>query len=258
MRLGGAWQAMHPLAMASAPAGINFYWFIGAGFAFLAWMVALALEAREKDGAAGKFLLGWIAFCIGGAISAPVISSRSMLAAVPAVVMLMIRDIYALLRPGLRLPVMAPLMAGTLWLAFSLVQADMRSAWAPVDLLDVAGKELARADMKGILASDWGFQYQGMDRGYLLPARDPDSFAPGRGLVITEVAPMHMIKPAGMKIRQWLVLYSEAPELPLRTMNPRTSAGFYGNGWLPYSFSREPVEKVVIMRLTGTGDKDQK
>ena len=92
-----------------------------------------------------------------------------------------------------------------------------------------------------------------MDRGFLLPARDPGAFAPGRALIITDVAPMHSKIPAELEIRRWAVLYSEAPELPLRTVNPRSSAGFHGNGWLPYSFSTEPLEKVVIARVVGGG-----
>ena len=73
--------------------------------------------------------------------------------------------------------------------------------------------------------------------------------------MITESAPMHSKIPAGLEIRPWAVLYSEAPELPLRTIHPRSSAGFYGGGWLPYSFSTEPVEKVVIVRVAGGGGK---
>ena len=253
LRAGGAWHNMHPLTLAFAPTGVNVPWFLGAGFAFAAWFMVLALESRGKDGAPTRFLLTWTASCVIGAVFSPVISARLVIGALPAVVILLALDMKRLLPPRLLRPTAGALVCGTLWLANGLVGADMRSARAPGDILKVAESALTKAGMRGVLTTDGGFQYQGMDRGFLLPARDPGAFAPGRALIITDVAPMHSKIPAGLEIRRWAVLYSEAPELPLRTVNPRSSAGFHGNGWLPYSFSTEPLEKVVIARVVGGG-----
>ena len=253
LKFNGVWQKPVSLEIISAPAGINAWWFGGAGLAMAAWLFNLVMEARGKNGAAARHLLAWTSFCIIGALLAPASSSRFIISAIPAVLILLVRDIYILLRPGLQQITMGALGAGTLWLAIGLVQADLRSAWASVDLINVATKEIARTGTKGALATDWGFQYQGLDRGFLLPARDPDALVPGRILVITSVAPMHLKMPAGLGLKQVAVAYSEAPDLPLRTIQPETSAGFYGNGWLPYSFCTKPVEKMVIARVVRTG-----
>lgn len=251
---GGAWRNPLPPATAVAPLGINALWFAGAGFAFIAWLFTISLESGRKG---ASLPLIWVALSIAWAVCAPATSSRFILPAFPAVIILLVRDMNGILRPGLRRITMGALTAGTLWLAIGLVQADMRLARAPGDLLDIAGKALAKAGMKGVLASGWGYLYQGMDRGFLVPARDRGALAPGRSLIITEVAPMNIATLGKLKTREWLVLYSEAPELPLRTMQPGSSAGFYGNGCLPYSFSTTPVEKAVIARVFWAGGRRQ-
>ena len=253
---GGAWQSLRASVTDTVPFAANITWFACAGFAFLAWIFAVALETRGRDASTPGILLFWILLGIAGALSSPAISAHPILFVAPAVLLLVVRDISGLLDSTQRRISACALACGTIWLANSLVQADMRSAQAPGSLLENADIEMKKIGIRGVLATDGGFQYQGLNRGMLLFARDPGTLAPGRAIFITSVAPMHIKIPAGMKFRKWLTLYSEAPDIPLRTMLPRAAAGFWRNGCLPYSFSTDPVEKVVIVRISGNIGKD--
>ena len=248
--IGGAWSSYHPMVFASAPSGINAWWFGLSAFFFSAWFFAVILETRGK----AAFLPWWTGFCVAGAILAPQVSYQFLLGAVPAIIMLAVRDLASLLHPSLRTTVTGALIAGTLWLAACLVQADMRYALSVEGLLDTAQHALARAGLKGILMPMWEFPYHGANRGFLPAGPDIWRSVPGRALIFTRVAPTPMppaIVPGleAPKLRGWMVFYAEAPELPLRTMDPDSSAGFYGNGWLPYSFSTAPLETVTLARI---------
>lgn len=250
----GAWEGRVPPVWSPPPEGASRFWALAGTFPFCAWLVLVAMEAwRERRSApAGLLLLlAWVASALLGAvIAAPFAGVRYVLLGTPAVAILVARELVPWWKVRWGRAAVGALLAGTLWLGSAAAWADYRHARCVKGLVLTAVQKLKEDGSRGWLTAHWGLQYYGERLG--LRQTETPSAGPRAGDVVIVAGNTfnHAYVPAsGLESEVWLTLVCGDGEIPLRLMHPRSSAGFHGLGWLPYSFSRDPIERLTLHRI---------
>jgi len=94
----------------------------------------------------------------------------------------------------------------------------------------------------------WGFQHYATERGLIPYSPRDDELDPGDLLVVPLNAARQSVPESVMDHLSVLERLSIVPVLPARTMGG--GGGFYSTGWgpLPWGWSREPADVVVVTR----------
>jgi hypothetical protein len=152
-------------------------------------------------------------------------------------------------RPGRGLAVRAA-FAASVMLSVALSVADY--GFAAVYRNMAARVESIAAGRRVFFIADWGFRYYMEARGGRYLRSTDESPQPGDLVVRPRIAGLHEVAP---RLRERLTLAEtiEAPgRLPLRLLSFSARAGFYSQHWglLPFAFSREPLERFDVYRVS--------
>jgi hypothetical protein len=202
---------------------------------------------RRLSGLLVAWMIGHMAFALAGAWEMNV--RMAYLSAVPAT-LLCLAAVEAVAAassaPGwMTAAVLATLAAGA---ATSLLVARADAEWAD-GYRRVAG-EIAQAypGRRLWFVGHWGFQHYATARGMTPYNPRDDRLEPGDLLIVPlNAARQEVPEPVARRltaVEQHII----APALPLRTMGG--GGGFYSTGWgaMPWGWSSEPADVVVVMR----------
>jgi 4-amino-4-deoxy-L-arabinose transferase-like glycosyltransferase len=237
---------------------------LSAAAAAALWISA-ASGGWRRGGPVDRLLLLWLAglFVFTALLNWHVNAADALLAAPP--VLLLLHRTPAL-RPGRRF---TGLTAGlTLVLSLALAWADAIQN----DIYRSAARSIAAeiGDKPGgrWVVGNWGLQYYlglegfrpvappqyGRRRLGLSPEQRRSDLALGDWLATARnVSQLDVSAPMERYRRTVVWVWEQTSWLPLRTTNPDASAGFYSHhyGYVPFGFSREPFERVVLGRVVG-------
>jgi 4-amino-4-deoxy-L-arabinose transferase-like glycosyltransferase len=210
-----------------------------------------ALPRRGRGWGDQGFLIVWLLMAVGGAILfLPFATARYMLPTLPPLLFLLVRRAESL-------------WAGRRWLriAFTLVVAQSLLLGALLSLADYeyAGcyRDLARsvrADYPNRpiwFVGEWGFRYyMGTQGGRYLRSSDEDPQS-GDIIVRPSIAGMHEMSEGVRQRAERLREIDIRGRWPVRLMSFEAKAGYYSQHWgyLPFAFSRAPMERVEILEV---------
>ena len=103
----------------------------------------------------------------------------------------------------------------------------------------------------------WGFQHE-MERAGFRPILPPELAPPTLAVDDWIATPRNVAQPdVSLHQRLYSVREERTWEArtwnPLRTTNPDATAGFYSHryGYVPFAWSREPLERIQLLRVVG-------
>lgn len=220
----------------------------------LNFLAYLLVRRRDLDQPEDRLLLVWLACGIVAASSRGSggwYAGRYFLIALPAAALLTCRLLET--SPDRRRALAALRLGAAAMLVFGflLAWADYRQARVNTELRDRLASFQAPPG-----AALWYPAHALNAAGHYLrplgwkPASRPEELAPGDILLaFTRTLPARF-QPIPARFEALAALEFQGP-LPLRTFHLPSGAGFYGSifGPLPFAFSRDPVERVLLLRL---------
>ncbi len=212
----------------------------------------LLLPRRLLEGPETRFLGLWI----GGHLLFTLflnwhVNAADALLAAPPVLLLLFRD--AELRPPKRLVVVCVALALPLSVLLALadaVQANFYREAARRAVIEIGTRSGARW-----FVGHWGLQHYFEEQGFeaVLPPQYGRSDLAVDDWVATarNVSQLDVSKNMQRYRLREIWAWEKRHWLPLRTTNADASAGFYSHhaGYVPYAWSREPVERVQLGRV---------
>jgi 4-amino-4-deoxy-L-arabinose transferase-like glycosyltransferase len=222
--------------------------FAGGGFVWVS-----LLHPRDLwRGPEQAFLLVWLAglLMFSAAVNWHVSAGDALLAAPPALLLLWR---HRALRPSRRFAVGCAAFA----LALSLLLAAAERAQVDFyrDVAPEIGAEIGDRPGTRWFVGSWGFQHE-MERLGFRPVLPPE-LAPPALAVGDWIATSRNVAQPDISLHRRL--YSVREERtwekhtwnPLRTTNPDATAGFYSHryGYVPFAWSREPIERIQLLRV---------
>lgn len=255
LRYFGVWQAWASHLWAAAPDGANRSWALIGTLCFSWWLAAAALEQVPGFGGAKspgrRLLLLWIGCSVAGAlIGSPFPAVRYVLLGVPAVVILAALELAPLMKLRFGRSIVAAAVLSTAWLGILVTWSDMRQAVCARDLTVMAADFARNEGGTTWLAGHWGYQYYGETLGIRTAAAIEDRINAGDVIIYPVNASRHsVIIRKGLKTVPLAALRCEAENAPMCTMAQRQGVGFYGAGWIPYGFSRGPLDALELKRV---------
>ncbi len=260
LRYLGVWEAWAPHLWAAAPDGVSRIWALAGAIGFSWWLATTALEQIFGSGSekspARRLLMIWIGFCVAGSVvGSPFPAVRYVLLGVPAVVLLVVLDMAPLLELRFGRSIVAAMVLSTAWLGVLLTWSDLRQAICARDLTVTAADLVKKRSVRGWLAGHWGYQYYGEKLGLRTAAAIEEGVEAGDIIIYPANASRHsVIIRKDLKSVPLAVLRCDAGNALLCTMAHRQGAGFYGCGWVPYAFSRGPLDALELKEVvSGTG-----
>jgi hypothetical protein len=202
---------------------------------------------RPLAGLLVAWAIGHVAFALAGAWEMNV--RMAYLSAVPATLLCLAAVEGVVASSVMPRPVMAAaiamLVVGTV-VSLQVARAD--TEWAD-GYRRVAG-EIARvhAGRRVWFVGHWGFQHYATAAGMTPYSPRDDRLAPGDVLIVPLIVARQDVPPAVERRLTAMEQHTITPALPLRTMTG--GGGFYSTGWgpMPWGWSRDPADVVMVMR----------
>jgi hypothetical protein len=228
--------------------------FTGGGTALLAgaatgtWRLWRAGAAqRPLAGMLGLWALGHVAFAVAGAWEMNV--RFAFLSAVPASLLCLValEDLLAA-AVAPRRAAAAALLVLSAGAAASLAVARADAQWADGYRREAGAIAAAYPGRRLWFVGHWGLQHYATASGMTAYSARDHRLAPGDLLVVPLLAARQAI-PEDVEARLEVIeRRAIEPSLPIRTMG--AGGGFYSTGWgpLPWGWSREPADVVVVAR----------
>jgi hypothetical protein len=257
LALLGAWKGCRFATgvVTATPPTANTLWFYLSIAVFVAW--ALLAGARMGSPALRR-LVAWIALATGGYLAGTVFpATRFLIVLLPPLAIVFVLDLRGRLKVGAATAIVALAAVGNLWLSVSLARSDFLFARFGRDAAIRAARLAADRGLPLVTTGSWGLRhYVELSGGLVLPsATEPLQ----RGAILLEPETTdHRAVPAGLRKRaRRTETWSEPapsgwlPFMPVRTLPPPVAtASFYGGHvWLPYGFSRAPLERIRVMEI---------
>jgi len=202
---------------------------------------------RPLAGLLVAWAMGHVAFALAGAWEMNV--RMAFLSAVPATILCLaaVEGVVASSTMPRRVSaaVLGMLVAGTV---ISLLLARAAAEWA--DGYRRVAAEIAPAHPEGRVwfVGHWGFQHYATAGGMIAYSPRDDRLAPGDFLVVPLAVARQDVPEAVARRLSLVERHTITPALPLRTMGG--GGGFYSTGWgaMPWGWSRQPADMVMVMR----------
>ncbi len=224
---------------------------LGFAGAFALWLACLA-PARSLGSAEDRFLSLWLAgFLVWSLFLNWHVNAADALFAAPPLLLILFR--HPDLRPGPRF--VAACVALQLALSLLLATADAIQANFYRSAAERIAAEIGSQSGARWHVGHWGFQHYLAKQGFqpVLPPQygrselhEGDWVASARNVSQLDVS-RDMNRYRLRAVWTW----TEASWLPLRTTNADASGGFYSHhaGYVPFAWSRLPMDKVVLGRV---------
>ncbi len=230
------------------PGGRNALWFYVAMVAAFAWgWFALPAAVRRLPRPAAWLGLGVLGYLFG----TPFPAARFLIPLLPPLAVLFVADLEASCPPRARTAALVATVAGTLWLSLSLIASDRAFARFSRDAAARGAREAAGRRLPLVTTGGWGLRWYVDRAGGRVLGRATDPLRTGAVLLEPALAD-HRILPHALRGRSTVVARWTAPPLPAlfpaHAVPPlRASASFHGGCyWLPYAFTRGPVESMTL------------
>lgn len=211
---------------------------------------AFGAESRAGDGADSLFLLAWVGgvllYCV---VLLPYASTRYLLPLFPPVVLMVVRyarGVFTGERQWRRYATAAIIFTAASGLAVSV--ADYQLAGVYRDFGSNFTEEARAAGRPVWFSGEFGLRYYLEAGGGSYITSQGDQPAPGDHIVLSHQVIASFVS-ADLEQRLQLERVEEFPSgWPVRIQDRGSLAGFYGqfHGYLPYSFSRGPLETIGI------------
>jgi len=237
----------HPLQLEEAALAVVA--FAGGAFLWAQLLVRWRPFAGGVDAFLGLWLLGFLVFSL--VVNWHVNAADALLAAPPAL-LLLFRHPQLCPTPRFSAGCAGVLLA----LSMTLAGADAVQANFYRDVARAIAAEIGERPGARWFVGNWGFQHYLAREGFrpVLPLEfAPLGLSPGDWLAVPRnVAQLevgeHQKRVEVVAVHDW----ERDTWLPLRTTNLDASAGFYSHrfGYTPFAWSREPVERVQLGRIT--------
>lgn len=174
------------------------------------------------------------------------INGRTLLAAAPAIAILLVRRLEA---ADAKVPrtVMAHLAAAAL--GFTVAWGDYALAGAGRQAAATIAKDFAGADAPLWFQGHWGFQYYMEKEGLEALDQERSGLRPGDVVVVPENSPSTWELPEAIAVRESTI--EVRPSGWASTMHRDAGAGFYSHFWgpLPFTFGSPPPERYEVYRI---------
>lgn len=200
------------------------------------------------------FLIAWF----GGvavaymASTLPFVAARHLLPLFPAVILFFVRQSEGLwpASPRYRSWFLYGTIAITAVGSLAASVADYRLAGAYRNAAERFGQEYAESDRKVWALGEFGFRYYMEQQGFEYLGVNAEA-KPGDIVVVSDISSRGVVAPLPEGASRLLYQLRQEDGFPVRTMNYRAGAGFYGHlmGPLPFIISTEPVDDFLIYEL---------
>lgn len=249
----GCWQRMvtgEGLVL-GVPGDRNEMWFYGSIILAVGWgWFALVPALRRSPWLAAWLGLGTLGYLIG----TPFPSARFLIPLLPPLVAVYVKDWCETCPPGVRTAGLITVLMGNLWLSTGLASSDLAFA-AYGRMAALAGqREAVRRALPLVTTGGWGLRHYVERAGGENLGSSADPLARGAVMLEPTLAD-HRILPRALRRRSRVVAHWTAPLpprwmvlFPVHTQPPlRSSASYHGGCyWLPYAFTRAPVEEITV------------
>lgn len=217
------------------------------GSATEAWEI---IRRKRRASTDTIFLLFWflgVAAIYAGTTSMPYVAVRHLLPLFAPVVLLFVREVDSLwpTHPRLKSSLITVTIALTLLGGLSASIADYRLAGNYRDFAAQAGQEYKGSQVKVWSLGEFGFRYYMEREGFeYLGANSVAS--PGDVVFYSEVNGRGVVAPLSEGYYRRLSQLDVEDSFPVRSMNPWSGAGFYGNlmGPLPFTLGTGKLDEI--------------
>lgn len=201
------------------------------------------------------FLMVWflsVAAMYAGTTTVPFVAVRHMLPLFAPVILVFMRETESLWHngEGLRKTFILITLVLTLAGGLSVSIADYRLAGVYRSVAQQAGQEYADSPVKVWSLGEFGMRYYMEKEGFeYLGVKS--TAKPGDVVYYSEVNGRGVVAPLPEGYYKTLSRWDVEDEFPLRSMNPWSGAGFYGNlmGPLPFNFGTGKLDEISINEL---------
>lgn len=200
------------------------------------------------------FLLAWFGSVAVAYIASTLhyVAARHLLPLFPAVVFVFLRQAEGLWqdRPWLRSRFIYGTIALTAVVSLAASVADYRLAGTYRNAAQHFGQEYSESGRKLWALGEFGFRYYMEEQGFEYLGVNAVA-RPGDIVVVSDISSRGVVAPLPEGAGRLLYQLRQDDGFPVRTMNYRAGAGFYGSlmGPLPFVMSRERVDDFMIYEL---------
>ena len=143
-------------------------------------------------------------------------------------------------------------LSTALVMGLGLSAADFEMARVHRDIARYFGEALKGWEKQTRFGGEWGFRHYMLEQGFRQFISTNNDLKGGQLIISPRQAVPYAIPQDAQSMLVPVWHKSWQSSIPIRLMNQESHAGFYSSGWgfLPFAFSRVPVEEVTVQQVS--------